>query len=144
MINLAKGKSEENSSFLGLLLVPRILMATMSRQDMPMGATERFFIFMLTSSKFCHSGFCPDFVEARKYRLNELLLIGLSARLMMKLRMRFRERRNNDFFPGQVSDVISYSTICFLRLFPKPIWLRRKILLLLKTVGNNQPRTPFS
>ena len=36
IVNLSKGRvGEENSNFLGLVLVPKILVAAMSRQDMP-------------------------------------------------------------------------------------------------------------
>jgi hypothetical protein len=42
-VNLSKGElGEENSSFLGLVLVPRILMAAMSRADIPRRAKARF------------------------------------------------------------------------------------------------------
>src|SRR5690606_18148835 len=46
LVNLAKGKiGEENSSFLGLILVPRILIAAMSRQDIPMSQRKDFYLY---------------------------------------------------------------------------------------------------
>jgi len=48
LVNLAKGKlGEENSNFLGLILVPRILIAAMSRQE----TSAVIFICTLTSFK---------------------------------------------------------------------------------------------
>jgi len=47
LINLAKGKiGEENSQFLGLILVPKILVAAMSRQDMAKDKREDFFLYV--------------------------------------------------------------------------------------------------
>ncbi len=44
LINLAKGKiGEENSNFLGLILVPKILIAAMSRTDIPEEKRRDFF-----------------------------------------------------------------------------------------------------
>ncbi|KKQ35370.1 MAG: hypothetical protein US51_C0007G0005, partial [Microgenomates group bacterium GW2011_GWA2_37_6] len=47
LINLSKGKiGEENSSFLGLILVPKILIAAMSRQSMQMDQRKDFFLYV--------------------------------------------------------------------------------------------------
>lgn len=71
LINLAKGRiGEENSSFLGLLLVPRILMAAMSRQDMPMDQRKDFYLYVDEFQNFATQDFAQILSEARKYRLN--------------------------------------------------------------------------
>jgi hypothetical protein len=71
LINLAKGRiGEENSSFLGLLLVPRILMAAMSRQDLPMDQRKDFFFYVDEFQNFATQDFAQILSEARKYRLN--------------------------------------------------------------------------
>lgn len=71
LINLAKGRiGEENSSFLGLLLVPRILMAAMSRQDLPMDQRKDFFLYVDEFQNFATQDFAQILSEARKYRLN--------------------------------------------------------------------------
>lgn len=71
IINLAKGKiGEENSSFLGLLLVPRVLMAAMSRQDIPEDQRKSFYLYVDEFQNFATPDFAQILSEARKYRLN--------------------------------------------------------------------------
>lgn len=71
LINLSKGKiGEENSSFLGLVLVPKILVAAMSRQDMPMDQRKDFFLYVDEFQNFATPDFAQILSEARKYRLN--------------------------------------------------------------------------
>ncbi len=71
LINLSKGKiGEENSSFLGLILVPKILVAAMSRQDMPMDQRRDFFLYVDEFQNFATPDFAQILSEARKYRLN--------------------------------------------------------------------------
>ncbi len=71
LVNLAKGKiGEENSSFLGLILVPKILISAMSRQDVPMDQRKDFFLYVDEFQNFATPDFAQILSEARKYRLN--------------------------------------------------------------------------
>ncbi len=71
LINLSKGKiGEENSSFLGLILVPKILIAAMSRQTMPMEQRKDFFLYVDEFQNFATPDFAQILSEARKYRLD--------------------------------------------------------------------------
>jgi len=71
LINLAKGEiGEENSNFLGLVLVPRILMAAMSRQDIPEEKRRDFYLYVDEFQNFATPDFAQILSEARKYRLN--------------------------------------------------------------------------
>lgn len=71
LINLSKGKiGEENSSFLGLILVPKILIAAMSRQNMPMDMRKDFFLYVDEFQNFATPDFAQILSEARKYRLD--------------------------------------------------------------------------
>lgn len=71
LIDLAKGEiGEENSNFLGLILVPRILMAAMSRQDTPEEERRDFFLYVDEFQNFATPDFAVILSEARKYRLN--------------------------------------------------------------------------
>ena len=71
LINLAKGEiGEENSNFLGLVLVPRILMAAMSRQDVPEDQRRDFFLYVDEFQNFATPDFAQILSEARKYKLN--------------------------------------------------------------------------
>ncbi|MCX6705164.1 MAG: TraM recognition domain-containing protein, partial [Candidatus Woesebacteria bacterium] len=70
LINLAKGSlGEENSSFLGLILVPRILMAAMSRVDVDMDKRRDFYFYVDEFQNFATPDFAVILSEARKYRL---------------------------------------------------------------------------
>ena len=70
IINLAKGLiGEENSSFLGSLLVPRILTAALSRQDMPMEQRVPFYLYVDEFQNFATPDFAVILSEARKYGL---------------------------------------------------------------------------
>ncbi|MDP3998935.1 MAG: TraM recognition domain-containing protein [bacterium] len=71
LINLAKGKiGEENSSFLGLVLVPKLLVAAMSRQDVPEEKRSDFFLYVDEFQNFATPDFATMLSEARKYHLN--------------------------------------------------------------------------
>ena len=71
LINLAKGEmGEENSNFLGLILVPRLLMAAMSRQDTPEEQRKDFYLYVDEFQNFATPDFAQILSEARKYRLN--------------------------------------------------------------------------
>ncbi|MFC1727491.1 type IV secretory system conjugative DNA transfer family protein [Patescibacteria group bacterium] len=71
IVNLAKGKlGEENSSFLGLVLVPRILIAAMSRADISESQRKDFFLYVDEFQNFATPDFAQILSEARKYRLN--------------------------------------------------------------------------
>jgi len=70
-VNLSKGSlGEENSSFLGLILVPRILMAAMSRTDVPEKDRRDFYLYVDEFQNFATPDFAQILSEARKYRLS--------------------------------------------------------------------------
>jgi len=71
IINLAKGTiGEENSAFLGLVLIPKILIAAMSRQDTPEANRRDFFLYVDEFQNFATQDFAIILSEARKYHLN--------------------------------------------------------------------------
>lgn len=71
LVNLSKGKiGEENSNFLGLLLVPRILVAAMSRVDQEEAERKDFYLYVDEFQNFATDDFAEILAEARKYRLN--------------------------------------------------------------------------
>jgi len=71
LVNLSKGRlSEENSNFLGLILVPKILVAAMSRQDVPEDQRPDFFLYVDEFQNFATDTFSDILSEARKYHLN--------------------------------------------------------------------------
>lgn len=71
LINLSKGQiGAENSEFLGLLLIPRILSAAMGRIDTPPEQRKDFFLYVDEFQNFATDDFATILSEARKFRLN--------------------------------------------------------------------------
>ncbi len=71
IINLSKGLiGEENMSFIGLLLVQKMLAAALSRQDVTESDRKDFFFYADEFQNFATDEFCSILSEARKYRLN--------------------------------------------------------------------------
>ncbi len=71
IVNLSKGAlGEENMSFLGLLLVQKLLAAALSREDVPEGERKDFFFYADEFQNFATQEFASILSEARKYRLN--------------------------------------------------------------------------
>ena len=71
IVNLSKGKiGDEYSNFLGLVLVPKILAAAMSRADMPIEQRRDFFLYVDEFQNFATDTFAEILAEARKYKLN--------------------------------------------------------------------------
>lgn len=71
IVNLAKGLlGEENMSFLGLLLVQKMLAAALSRENIAEGDRKDFFFYADEFQNFATDEFTSILSEARKYRLN--------------------------------------------------------------------------
>lgn len=73
LVDLAKGKiGEENSSFLGLILVPKILSAAMSRHTLIEQGIDfpDFYLYVDEFQNFATPDFATILSEARKYKLN--------------------------------------------------------------------------
>ncbi|MDO8609675.1 MAG: type IV secretion system DNA-binding domain-containing protein [bacterium] len=70
LVNLSKGKlGEENSSFLGLVLIPKILMSAMSRQSVTEDKRRDFYLYVDEFQNFATPDFAIILSEARKYHL---------------------------------------------------------------------------
>ncbi|MFH0937488.1 MAG: DUF87 domain-containing protein [Candidatus Daviesbacteria bacterium] len=71
IVNLSKGRmGEENSNFLGLILVPRILSAAMSRSNVLEEQRRPFYLYVDEFQNFATDTFAIILSEARKYKLN--------------------------------------------------------------------------
>jgi hypothetical protein len=70
-IKLAKGLlGEEDANFLGLVLVPKILAAALSRQDLERSARTPFYFYVDEFQNFATPDFAQILSEARKYGLS--------------------------------------------------------------------------
>ena len=71
IVNLSKGKiGDENMSFLGLLIVQKLLAAALSRENIPESERRDFFFYADEFQNFATEEFNSILSEARKYRLN--------------------------------------------------------------------------
>lgn len=71
IINLSKGiLGDENMSFIGLLLVQKMLAAALSREDMPEDQRKDFFFYADEFQNFATDEFTSILSEARKYKLD--------------------------------------------------------------------------
>jgi hypothetical protein len=71
IVNLSKGLvGEENMQFLGVLLIPKIIAAALSREDTPEDQRKDFFFYVDEFQNFATEEFASILSEARKYRLN--------------------------------------------------------------------------
>jgi hypothetical protein len=146
LINLSKGElGEENSSFLGLVLVPRILMAAMSRADMPEEQRRDFFLYVDEFQNFATPDFAQILSEARKYRLSLIVANQFIGQI--------DEEVKNAIF-GNVGTVITYrvgvSDAGYLAHEFNPVFTEDDLLniekyhVYIKTLVNNETVPPFS
>jgi hypothetical protein len=146
LINLAKGEiGEENSNFLGLVLVPRILMSAMSRQDVPEEERKDFFLYVDEFQNFATPDFAQILSEARKYRLNLCVANQFIGQV--------EEEVKNAVF-GNVGTIVcfrvgvtdaSYLAHEFTPVFGEDDLLNiERYHVYIKTLVNNEPVPPFS
>lgn len=145
-INLSKGEvGEENSSFLGLVLVPRILMAAMSRVDIPQEQRRDFYLYVDEFQNFATPDFAQILSEARKYHLNLCVANQFIGQV--------EEEVKNAVF-GNVGTIISFrvgvTDANYLAHEYTPVFGEDDLLnieryhVYAKTIVNNEPVPPFS
>jgi hypothetical protein len=102
LVDLSKGElGEENAQFLGLVLVPRILSAAMSRIDMLSKGEEfpDFYLYVDEFQNFATPDFASIMSEARKFKLNLVVANQYISQM--------EEDIKNAVF-GNVGTIISY------------------------------------
>ncbi len=146
IINLAKGTiGEENSAFLGLVLIPKILIAAMSRQDVPEAMRKDFYLYVDEFQNFATQDFAVILSEARKYHLNLTVANQFISQMDDEVK--------NAVF-GNVGTISSFrlgiSDAGFLQKQFSPTFSEHDLLNLgtgeiyMKTMINGVPETPFS
>ena len=74
LIDLPKGLvGEMNAYLLGMILVGKILMAALSRTDMPAESRKDFYLYIDEFQNFTTNSICQILSEARKYALNLII-----------------------------------------------------------------------
>ncbi len=146
LVNLSKGKlGEEDAKFLGLILVPKILTAAMSRQDVPFDQRKDFYLYVDEFQNYATEDFAVILSEARKYRLNLIVANQFVAQI--------EEDVKNAVF-GNVGTVVVFRVgvpdANFLQHEFAPVFSEtdltniEKFHVYIKTVVNNEPVPPFS
>lgn len=146
IVNLSKGKmGEDNSNFLGLILVPRILAAAMSRADMPEAQRRDFYLYVDEFQNFATDTFASILSEARKYKLNLIVANQFIGQI--------DENVKNAIF-GNVGTVMAYrvgvTDANFLQHEFAPVFNEQDLVniealtLYVKTQVKGEPVPPFS
>lgn len=146
LINLSKGKlGEENSSFLGLVIIPKILVAAMSRQELPEEKRRDFFLYVDEFQNFATPDFATILSEARKYHLNLTVANQFIGQM--------DEEVKNAVF-GNVGSLISFrvgvTDASYLQREFQPVFGESDLINIerfhtyMKTIVDNEPVPPFS
>ena len=99
-LKLAKGLlGEEDSNFLGLILIPKVLQAALSRQDIPKEARRPFYLYVDEFQNFATPDFAQMLSEARKYALGLVLANQFVSQL---------EESVKDAVFGNIGTLMSY------------------------------------
>jgi hypothetical protein len=146
LINLSKGKlGEENSSFLGLVLIPKILMSAMSRQEIPEDDRRDFYLYVDEFQNFATPDFATILSEARKYHL----ALTVANQFIGQM----EEEVKNAVF-GNVGTLISFrlgvTDASYIQREFQPIFAEADLINIerfhayMKTIVRNEPVAPFS
>ncbi len=146
LINLSKGKlGEENSTFLGLLLIPKILSAAMSRVDTLEDKRRDFFLYVDEFQNFATPDFAIILSEARKYHLSLTVANQFIGQM--------DEEVKNAIF-GNVGTQIAFrlgvTDASYMQREFQPIFGESDLINIerfhayMKTIVNNEPALPFS
>jgi len=146
VVNLSKGRiGEENSNFLGLVLVPKILVAAMSRQDVPEEQRPDFFLYVDEFQNFATETFADILAEARKFRLNLIVANQFIGQI--------EEEVKNAIF-GNVGTLTSFrvgvTDANYLQHEFTPVFNETDLINVerfhayVKTIVHNEPVPPFS
>ena len=146
LCNLSKGiLGEEDAKFLGLILVPKVLTAAMSRQNVPMDQRPDFFLYVDEFQNFATEDFAVILSEARKYRLSLIVANQYISQI--------DEEVKNAVF-GNVGTMVSFrigvTDANFLQHEFVPTFNEtdltnvEKYHVYIKTIVKNEPVPPFS
>jgi len=85
LVDLAKGLvGEMNAYLLGMILVGKILMAALSRTDLPQEQRKDFYLYIDEFQNFTTDSICSILSEARKYNLNLIMAHQYLGQLVKK------------------------------------------------------------
>lgn len=87
LVNLSKGKiGDINANLLGMLIVGKLLIAALSRVDLPEEQRNDFYLYIDEFQNFTTDSIATILAEARKYRLNLIIAHQFIKQLVEKIR----------------------------------------------------------
>lgn len=145
-LKLAKGLlGEEDASFLGLLLIPKLLAAALSRQDTPKEKRRPFNLYVDEFQNFATPDFAQMLSEVRKYNVSLTLANQFVSQLEEPVR---------DAIFGNVGTLMSYRVgmqdAAILAKEFEPVFNETDLtnvpaqVVYTKTIVNSSPVPPFS
>lgn len=145
-LKLAKGLlGEEDSSFLGLVLIPKILAAALSRQDVPVEQRRPFNLYVDEFQNFATTDFAQMLSEVRKYNVSLTLANQFVSQLDEQVR---------DAIFGNVGTLMAYRVgmqdAAILTKEFEPVFNETDLtnvpaqVVYTKTIVNSSPVPPFS
>ncbi|PIR58739.1 MAG: hypothetical protein COU69_03980 [Candidatus Pacebacteria bacterium CG10_big_fil_rev_8_21_14_0_10_56_10] len=146
LCNLSKGiLGEEDAKFLGLILVPKVLTAAMSRADLPPDRRTDFFLYVDEFQNYATEDFAVILAEARKYKLNLVVANQYVGQI--------DEDVKNAVF-GNVGTIVSFrigvQDANFIQHEFAPVFGENDLInvekyhVYIKTIVNNEPVPAFS
>ncbi len=105
LVNLSKGNlGEDNSAFLGSMLVTKFQLDAMSRTDIPEKERKDFYLYVDEFQNFATESFATILSEARKYRLN----LTLAHQYIGQLTLGDNSDALKDAVFGNVGSMVSF------------------------------------
>ncbi len=100
LVNLSKGKiGEDSASLLGAMLITKMGLTALSRQDIPEEKRKDFYLYVDEFQSFATASFVDILSEARKYRLSLILANQYLSQIDEKVR---------DAIFGNVGTLVSF------------------------------------
>ncbi len=148
LCDLSKGKiGDENSNFLGLLLVPRILSSALSRQNLIQQGVEfpHYYLYVDEFQNFATDEFAVILSEARKYKLDLIVAHQFISQLPDKIKEAIFGNVGTSCVFRVGADDAKYLETQF-----EPVFKQQDLMnnptgsYYLRLLVNNQPSVPFS
>ncbi|OGJ60746.1 hypothetical protein A3A67_05045 [Candidatus Peribacteria bacterium RIFCSPLOWO2_01_FULL_51_18] len=151
LVNLSKGNlGEDNSAFLGSMLVTKFQLDAMSRADIPESERRDFYLYVDEFQNFATESFATILSEARKYRLN----LTLANQYIGQLLIGERNTALRDAVFGNVGSMVCFQvgsddaeemSLQFEEtVLPKDILSLPKYHAYMRLMVSGMPSKPFS
>ncbi len=151
VVNLSKGRlGDINAYLLGLIIVGKLLIASLSRTDMPEEQRKDFYLYIDEFQNFITDSIATILSEARKYKLNLILAHQFIGQLLKSS----GDTKVRDAVFGNVGSMVAFRVgpedAEFLKKFFEPVFSERDLINVpnfnayVRLIINNYISPPFS